>query len=80
MESKHKQRALADHPEATKSQEIHVLDIEDNYQFMDPYLTEELKAAIEPILATRQDSENPFNPVCIKNHEKDLGILQNSES
>ena len=50
MESKHKQRLLADYPEAMRYREIHVLHIEDNYQFMDPELIEELRGLIDPIL------------------------------
>ncbi len=50
MESKHKQRLLADHPEAMKYRDVHVLDIEDNYKFMDPELIDELRTAIDPIL------------------------------
>ena len=50
MESKHKQRLVADYPEAMRYCEVHVLEIEDNYQFMDPELIEELRVAIDPIL------------------------------
>ena len=50
MESKHKQRLVADYPEAMRFKEIHVLEIEDNYKFMDPELIEELRASIDPIL------------------------------
>jgi predicted protein tyrosine phosphatase len=53
MESKHKQRLVADFPEAMRYREIHVLGIEDNYKFMDPELIEELRAAIDPILSER---------------------------
>lgn len=53
MESKHKQRLVADFPEAMRYRETHVLGIEDNYKFMDPELIEELRAAIDPILSER---------------------------
>lgn len=53
MESKHKQRLLAEYPEAMRLREVHVLDIEDNYKFMDPELIEELKTAIDPILSQK---------------------------
>lgn len=53
MESKHKQRLMADHPEAMRYREVHVLDIEDNYKFMDPELIEELKVSVDPILNER---------------------------
>jgi len=50
MESKHKQRLVADYPEAMKFREVHVLEIEDNYKYMEPELIEELQASIDPIL------------------------------
>ena len=50
MERKHKQRLQADFPEAMRYKEIHVLEIEDLYRFMDPELIEELTQAIDPIL------------------------------
>jgi predicted protein tyrosine phosphatase len=56
MESKHKQRLLADYPEAMRFREVHVLEIEDNYKFMDPELIEELRTAIDPILSERLDT------------------------
>ena len=56
MESKHKQRLIADYPEAMRYREVHVLDIEDNYQFMDPELIDELKSSIEPILDEQLDT------------------------
>ncbi|MEO0796588.1 MAG: hypothetical protein AAFX93_15570 [Verrucomicrobiota bacterium] len=49
MESKHRQRLVADFPEAMRHREVHVLDIEDNYEFMNPELIDELRAAIDPI-------------------------------
>ena len=55
MERKHKQRLMADHPEAMRYLEVHVLEIEDRYSFMDPELIQELTEAIDPILdANRQ--------------------------
>lgn len=53
MESKHKQRLVADFPEAMRYREVHVLAIEDNFKFMDPELIEELRAAIDPLLSER---------------------------
>ncbi len=50
MEQKHKQRLAANHPQAMRHQNVHVLDIPDNYQFMDPELIAELKSAVDPIL------------------------------
>ncbi len=52
MEKKHKQRLAADHPKAMRYKEVHVLEIEDLYQFMDPELIEELQAAVDPILGS----------------------------
>ena len=50
MERKHKQRLTADYPEAMRDCEVHVLEVEDRYQFMDPELVQELREAIDPIL------------------------------
>jgi predicted protein tyrosine phosphatase len=55
MESKHRQRIMADFPEATRYREIHVLGIEDNYQLMDPELIDEIKATVDPILASKRE-------------------------
>ncbi len=52
MESKHKQRLVADHPEAMRYLDVHVLEIEDNYKFMDQELIDELHAAIDSILGS----------------------------
>lgn len=50
MEQKHKQRLSADYP-GTRFKELHVLDIPDDYGFMDSELVELLKEAIDPLLA-----------------------------
>ena len=50
MEPKHRQRLLADFPEAMRYRELHVLNIEDNYQFMDSELIDEIKSAVDPII------------------------------
>lgn len=50
METKHKQRLMAEFPGEMRFKELHVLDIPDNYKFMDPELIEEIVAAVEPIL------------------------------
>ena len=50
METKHKQRLVANHPELMKYLETHVLDIEDNYRYMDQALIDELRASIDPVL------------------------------
>ncbi len=51
MEEKHKQRLVADFPGEMRFKELHVLDIPDNYRFMDPELIDEIVAAVDPILA-----------------------------
>lgn len=52
METKHRQRLNASYPHAMRHLDIHVLEIEDNYQYMDPELVEELNQAVDPILDT----------------------------
>ncbi len=50
MEQKHKQRLLADYPQLAKFENLHVLDIPDDYQYLDPDLIELLEATIDPLL------------------------------
>jgi protein-tyrosine phosphatase len=50
MEKKHKTRLIGKFPDATVDKEIIVLDIPDEYQYMDPELIEMLKASVEPYL------------------------------
>ena len=50
MEEKHKQRLMSEFPGEMRFKELHVLDIPDNYKFMDPELIEELLTAVDPIL------------------------------
>lgn len=49
MEDKHRQRILADFPGEAKFKPIHVLDIPDDYRFMDDELVELIRSAAEPI-------------------------------
>jgi predicted protein tyrosine phosphatase len=51
MEHKQEQRLSADYPDGTRYKELHVLDIPDDYRFMDPELVELLQAAIDPLFA-----------------------------
>jgi len=51
MEGKHKRRLLADFPDETRDKQVHVLDIPDIYQFMDPELIAEITTVVDPILA-----------------------------
>ena len=61
MESKHKQRLRAEFPEAMQYKEVYVLEIEDNYSFMDTELIEELQNVIDPIIEEwRSDSWGPY--------------------
>ncbi len=55
MESKHKQRLLADYPGEMRFKEIHVLDIPDDYQYMDPALVEILTETVRPLLQSGRD-------------------------
>ncbi len=51
MEDKHRQRILAEFPGKTKFTPIRVLDIPDQYQFMDNELVELIRSAVEPVIA-----------------------------
>ncbi|HSI64757.1 MAG TPA: protein tyrosine phosphatase [Candidatus Saccharimonadia bacterium] len=51
MESKHKQRLLAEHPDVTRFKEMHVLDIPDDYQRDDPELVRLLEECLAPFMA-----------------------------
>ncbi|TWU18867.1 hypothetical protein Poly21_10340 [Allorhodopirellula heiligendammensis] len=51
MEGKCRQRILADHPSESMFNSVHVLDISDDYQFMDDELVGLVKSAAEPIIA-----------------------------
>ena len=50
MEQKHKNRLLATFGALMEHKEIHVLDIPDDYRYMDPELVEELERAVGPLL------------------------------
>lgn len=51
MEDKHRHRILADYPGESKFKPLHVLDIPDDYQFMDDELVNLIKSAAGPIIA-----------------------------
>ena len=53
MEDKHRQRILADFPGEAKFKPMHVLDIPDDYQFMDSELVELIRSAAEPIIEAK---------------------------
>ncbi len=50
MESKHKQRLLGDFPGEMRFKRIEVLDIPDEYKFMDQELVDLLTEAVPPLL------------------------------
>ena len=50
MENKHKQRLLAQFPGELKFSTIHVLDIPDDYQYMDPELVQLLQESVDPLI------------------------------
>ncbi|WDI95947.1 phosphotyrosine protein phosphatase [Xanthomonas campestris] len=50
MEEKHKSRMLTEFGRVIANKPIHVLDIPDEYQYMDPKLVDQVKASVEAIL------------------------------
>jgi predicted protein tyrosine phosphatase len=52
MEREHKQRLMASFGETVRSREVtvHVLDIPDNYQYMQPELVELLRSKIDALI------------------------------
>lgn len=50
MEEKHKSRLLADYRDVLDGKTIHVLDIPDDYRYMDPELVEQLQTSVGEIL------------------------------
>lgn len=50
MEEKHKSRLKAEFPRALVGRTIHVLDIPDEYQYMDPELVEQIKQSVASLL------------------------------
>ena len=50
MEKKHKQRLLNNFPNETKNKQLVILDIEDNYKYMDEELIEMIKLSVDPYL------------------------------
>ncbi len=53
MEDKHKQRLVSGFPDEARYRDIRVLDIPDDYTYMDPELIALIQAAVDPILAQR---------------------------
>jgi predicted protein tyrosine phosphatase len=54
MEDKHRSRILAEYPGESKYKEMHVLNIEDNYKYMDKELIAELIELVDPIIYDRK--------------------------
>lgn len=50
MEEKHKSRIKADFRDEVSFKPLHVLDIPDEYRFMDPELIDELQSKCGPIV------------------------------
>ena len=50
MEEKHKSRLAAEFTRLLVGKRIHVLDIPDEYKYMDPELVQQLKESVEPLL------------------------------
>ena len=50
MEKKHRQRLIQKFPDETNEKKIIILDIEDNYKYMDTELIEIIKTSVEPHL------------------------------
>lgn len=50
MEKRHKQRLIEKFPEETSVKKIIVLDIPDEYQYMDKELVESIKTSVSPYL------------------------------
>jgi predicted protein tyrosine phosphatase len=53
MEEKHKSRIKADFREETRFKDLHVLDVPDEYQFMDPELVELLREKCAPLIRAK---------------------------
>jgi predicted protein tyrosine phosphatase len=54
MEKEHKQRITERFPEEAREKKIIVLDIPDEYQFMDAELIDTIRASVDPILLNYQ--------------------------
>ena len=50
MEKHHKYKLILNFPDEIKTKEIHILEIPDNYKFMDKELIEEIKISVSNLL------------------------------
>lgn len=62
MEEKHKSRLLAEFTRVLEHTPIHVLDIPDDYQYMDPELIDELRRAVAPLLRIDAERRSDSDP------------------
>lgn len=54
MEAKHRSRLRADFPDAIRHKSVVVLDIPDDYQYLDPELIAEITRGVDPYLTSDQ--------------------------
>lgn len=54
MENWHKKRLLDDFPHLAGQLDVEVLDIDDDYPFMDPVLMDLIRARVEPLIESWQ--------------------------
>lgn len=50
METQHAKQLRSQFPHETEAKPMHILDIPDDYRFMDPELVAEIEAAVIPLL------------------------------
>lgn len=55
MEGKHQQKLRSRFPEELNDSEVHVLDIPDEYQFMDPELIQVIRDSVDPLVEKWRD-------------------------
>jgi len=55
MEKKHKNRLVSKFTRLLDHKPVHVLDIPDEYKYMDPELMEDFETKVEAILYSRQN-------------------------
>lgn len=57
MEEKHKSRIRADYRDEVRFKAVHVLDIPDDYRFMDPDLIDIIRERTEPLILGTESPE-----------------------
>lgn len=62
MEQKHKARLVADFTRRAVDKRIHVLDIPDDYKYMDPELVALLEGSVEPLLESYATASHAGEP------------------